>query len=279
MTAGGGGVAMRVMVEGRGYPGRFMDEPSDQKRAGPQVEDRPEVPSRPRGRVRITSLAGTVSALLMGLCFFLNWVEVSPRLGEAFRDGIEEAVAEKDEKSPVEEDFQALADTLASEGALTGMDLIHWVRTAGAFGREIKGPREREADAPTQRALVVARLLLNGLLFVGFLLAAYFVFHGFRRVTSPVLILCILVGTSAVVLAGGLHYAHHLVLDALGSAADGVANGIGSKVLLLGGAGLVLAGVFGVSARNFVRVYAGVACTAGALYVLTLRYFESGTLP
>ncbi len=234
--------------------------------------------TRPRGRIRLTSLAGTTAALLLGICFFLDWIEVDPRLGGVFRDGIDQAVAESDPPSPVETEFQKLGATLESQGALTGMDLIHWVRTAGAYGASLDG-RERAADAPTQRAWIVARLLLNVLLFVAFLLATYFVFHGFRRVTSPVLILCILVGALAVVLAGALHYAQDLVQDALGSAADGIATGPGAKVLLLGGAGLVLAGTFGVSGRNFYRVYAGAALTAGALYLLAVRFFDTGVLP
>jgi hypothetical protein len=273
-----------------------MDEPFDKKIAGPQgraaaaqppasspPETPPERPPETRpvrhGRRRLTSVVGTLAALLLGLCFFLPWIQVDPRLGEPFLRGIDESVAGLQEPGPVEQDFQQLAASLKEQGALTGMDLIYWVRTAGAFGDRIESAQERAADAPTQRVLVIARLLLNTLLFVALLLAAYFVFHGFRRVTAPILILCVLVGATAVVLAGGLHYAHHLVQDALGSAADGVANGPGSKVLLLGGAGLVLAGTFGVSGRNFIRVYAGVGLTAVGLYLLVLRYFETGTLP
>jgi hypothetical protein len=278
------------MPETRGYPDRLMDEPrtkpppepssdtSSGSVAHPDATD-PAPGARPGGRVRLTSVSGTLAALLLGLCFFLDWIRVDPALGEAFQRGIDEAVAEREQPSPVDEDFQALAETLHTEGALTGMDLIHWVRTAGAFGRSIEDPRERAADASTQRIFVVARLLLSALLLTAFLLAAYFVFHGFRRVTAPVLILCILVGATAVVLAGGLHYAHTLVQDALGSGADGVASGPGPKGLLLGGAGLVLAGTFGVSARNFIRVYLGVCLTVGALYLLGLTYFKTGSLP
>lgn len=257
-----------------------MSESADPKTDEAQtVSATTPVAARPRGRIRLTSVAGTVAALLLGICFFLEWIEVDPRLGSRFREGIDEAVADADTKGFVEEEFQKLGKTLEDQGALTGMDLIHWVRTASAYGATIEGKRERASDATTQRALLLARLLLNVLLFVAFLLATYFVFHGFRRVTSPVLILCILVGATAVVLAGGLHYAQDLVQDALGSAADGIATGPGAKVLLLGGAGLVLAGTFGVSGRNFFRVYAGVALTAGALYILVLRFFDTGALP
>ena len=258
-----------------------MQEPSDQNRAEPTGAEAQEAAAaeRRRGRIRLTSIAGTISGLLLGACFFLDWVQVAPSLGGVFREGIDEAVAEQRPKGHVEAEFQRLAETLEGQGALTGMDLIHWVRTAGAYGEGLEEARERASDAPTQRIVVLARLLLNVLLFVAFLLPVYFLFHGFRRATSPILILCILVGAVSVVLAGGLHYAHDLVRDALGSAADGVSTGVGSRLLLIGGAGLFLAGTFGVGMRNFVRVYAGAGCTAGALYLLALRYLETGSIP
>jgi len=271
-----------------------MEEPTKKSEPAPGADPAAaaDIPPRRRpGRVRLTSVAGTGAALLLGLCFFLEWVRVDPALGSRFRTGIDEAIAERaaevgegaqpaDETlSAVEEDFRTLAETLAEEGALTGMDLIYWVRTAGSFGRSIDSEQARAQDAKIQRALAVARVLLYALLSVAFLLAAYFLFHRFRRVTAPILILCVLIGATAVVLAGGLNYAHLLVQDALGADAEGVSAGPGLIALLVGGAGLVLAGVFGVSARNFYRVYIGAGIWGAALVLLGRRYFQTGSFP
>jgi len=257
-----------------------MQEPQDTpESAGPSRDD-PAGPSpRARGRVRVTSCAGTCAALLLGLCFFLDWVRVDPALGTRFLDGVEKAIAEKGEKTPVDEHFLTIGHTLENQGALTGMDIIFWVRSAGAFGETIESARARAEDQHTQRILVIARLLLYALLLVAFLLAAYFLFHRFRRATAPILILCILVGATAVVLAGGLHYAYGLVQDAIGGSAQGVSPGPGAKVLLAGGALLSLAGVFGVTGRNFYRVYVGAGVTAAGLVLLGQRFLQTGSLP
>lgn len=259
-----------------------MQKPQDTPESAADTATPAPAP-RHRGRVRVTSLAGTCAALLLGLCFFLDWVRVDPALGTHFLAGIEKAIAQKvdegGEKTVVDEHFLTIGHTLEDQGALTGMDIIFWVRSAGAFGQGIESPVARAEDARTQRILVIARILLYSLLLVAFLLAAYFLFHRFRRVTAPILILCILVGATAVVLAGGLHYAYELVQDALGGPAHGVSPGPGANVLLAGGALLALAGVFGVSGRNFYRVYVGAGVTALCLLLLGQRFLQTGSLP
>jgi len=251
-----------------------MNEPAAPQK--PLPDGGPSPAARPR--LRVTSFAGTLAALTLGICFFVDWVHVEPALGAKFLAGVRSALEERERPTQAERDFETLGETLVREGGLKGTDLLFWVRTARAHGAELDATAG-QAPSPMARNLTLVRLLLYGLPAGAFLLACYFIFHRFRRAKSPVLILCVLVGAGGVVLAGALNYGHALVTDALESAASGVSFGAGLSMLLFGGAGLMLAGLFGVNARNWLRVYVGTALTGAALALLALRYLDVGTLP
>ena len=253
-----------------------MNESADPQSSA--TDDVPAATPAPRPRLRVTSFAGTIAALLLGTCFFVDWVRVDRALGEKFLAGVREALEERDPPTATEKDFEVLGETMVREGALKGTDLIFWVRTAHTHGAQIDAA-SGNVDSAMARNLKLARVLLYGLPLGAFLLACYFIFHRFRRAKSPVLILCTLVGAAGVVLAGVLNYWHALVTGALEEAASGVSLGTGPKMLLFGGAGLMLAGIFGVNARNWLRVYLGTVLTGLALVLLVMRYLEAGMLP
>ncbi len=237
-----------------------------------------EPPHRRPGRVRVTGVTGALAALAVGASFFLAWITVEPALGREVRKDLDRALARADITPAVERDFTLLADTLASDAQLSGTDLIQWVRTATAYNAELdaKAAKVGPVDAAMQRRWQIARVVLYGLPICGFLLAAYFLFHRFRRAVSPILILSLLTGSTAVVLAGALDYSHALVQRTLGGAADDVHLGAGVLVLLAGGTLLTLAGIFGVSTRNWIRVYAGSVLTGACLVVMAVFYLKRG---
>ncbi len=236
-----------------------------------------EAPVRPR--MRVTGVAGALAALCVGVSFFLPWVHVAPQRAQQFQDAIHGAIKERDVPPAGAEDFKKLAATMVREGALRGTDFIHWVRTAKTLSAELDAAENPGLDAARhQRRLELVRLLLYGIPIAAFLLAAHFLFHRFRRARFPVLVLCILVGTAAVVLAGTLQFAHSFIGQALQQGAPAGGLAFGWNLLLVGGAALGLAGFFGVTARNWFRVYSISAATAAGLTFLALRYLEKGGL-
>ena len=116
-------------------------------------------------------------------------------------------------------------------------------------------------------AILLALVALGSLL-----LAGYFIGHRFHRARTPSLILAMIVGAAALVLAG-LH--DHL----LKFASEKTSPGLGFPVLLGGGAALCLAGIFGVTARNWWRVYGGALVTGVALIVSAWGYLVWGIQP
>ncbi|MDJ0522269.1 MAG: hypothetical protein QNJ90_09370 [Planctomycetota bacterium] len=243
-------------------------------------EQEPAVGDSPaRPRLRVTGIAGAVAALCVGLSFFLPWATVAPEHAQQFEAAVTKSIDERATPPAGGEDFRTLARTMVAEGALTGADFIHWVRTAKTFSAELDASANPGVDAGAHvRRLELVRVLLYGIPIAAFLLAAHFVFHRFRRARFPVLVLCILVGGASVVLAGTLQFAHGFMAQALPGGARGGSLAIGWNVLLVGGAVLGLAGFFGVSARNWFRTYVVSAITAAGLAFLALRYLETGGL-
>jgi hypothetical protein len=241
--------------------------------------DRP-LPLRPGG-ARVTGIVGTLGGLALGACFFLAWLSIDRGLGERFRDDVGRAVRRLDEPTQAERDLERLGGTLATEGVLTGADVILWVRTAESHHAALDegAGTVTPADAVMDRRLRVVRVVLYALPTLGFLLAAYFLFHRLRRVRSPILILCILTGLVAVALAGALEYAHAVLQGTVGEDSGAVRLGPGHAVLKVAGVGLALAGIFGVGARNWFRVYAGSVITAACLALIVWRYLQTGATP
>jgi len=232
-----------------------------------------------RPRLRLTGVAGALAALCVGASFFLPWVEVNPERARQFQDAVERDLSGRDPPPPGGAGFRRLATTMVEDGALKGTDFVLWVRAAKAFSAYLDTSENPGVEAQAhQRRLELARLLLYGIPVGALLLAAYFLFHRFRRARFPVLVLCILVGVASVVLAGALQFAHGFIEQTLRSGAPSGDLGMGWRLLLGGGAVLGLAGFFGVTTRNWFRVYVISALTAAGLAFLALRYLETGGL-
>lgn len=240
---------------------------------------RPEEPSAPtRGRVRLTSVAGAVASACLVLALFLDWVVVEPPLAQQFRADVTKALDDAEATSAARDDLRRLADTLAERHGLAGTDFILWVRSARAYTAEraAERPVADPVDQQTQRRLHLARILLYALPLAGFVLAAYFLVHRLRRARSPMLILCALTGALGILVAGGFDFVHHVLIATLGQAAVGVQLALGVWLMLGAGAVLLLVGLFGVTKKNWFRVYAGSAATAVCLALIASQYVQKG---
>ena len=238
----------------------------------------------PAARVRLTSVAGAAAAACLCASFFLPWVRVDRALADDFHATMERAVADRTPPSDGAREFLALAVHMRDEGGLRGVDVIHWVRASQSVGRDLdRAAASGLAAEEHQRRLALVLLLLYGMALAAFLLAAHFLVHRFRRARAPVLILCILTGLMAVVTAYILDFAQRFsagTLDQTGQPLVGHWELSGGWVCLLtGGALLTLAGVFGVRARNWFRVYVISGATAAGLALIALRYLETGAVP
>jgi hypothetical protein len=222
-------------------------------------------------RVRVTSVAGALASLALVGGIFLRWLEVKPEYAHALRAAVKREVERPGKPtSAAAKDYGRLAETLVTEGGLTGLDLWLWTRSARAYAAEIRGEAPG-ADTAYRRGTVAAALLV--LLAVGsLLLAGYFLGHRLHRARTPALILSMLVGSSALILAG----LHDHILE---FASEVTSPGPGFAILLGAGAMLALAGIFGVTAKNWWRAYAGTLLTGTALVVLAWGYLEWGILP
>ncbi len=236
-------------------------------------------PSEPPARhpVRLASLLGTFAAAALCLGWFLPWVEVDRRMADDFHATVTREIERRGEASPGAEEFLQIAETMQEQGALKGTDFIHWLRAGQTFSAELDEEINPGVQADEHvRRLRLVQYLLYGIPLAAFLLLAHFLMHRFRRARAPVLILAILTGLAALVTAATLDFTQAFIGDAIrhGSAT----LGHGWTCLLWGGAGMTVAGVFGVRPRNWFRVYVISAATAAALGVIALRYLESGGL-
>lgn len=228
----------------------------------------------------MTGLAGALAALCVGVSFFLPWVLIEPERAQQFLEAVNRDLDARETPPAGGEAFREIAQSMVDEGTLRGADLIRWVRTAQTFSAELDATMNPGVEAGAhQRRLELLRILLYGIPIGAFLLAAYFLFHRFRRARAPVLILCILVGVAAVVLAATCRFTHTFIGQALREGTSSSGLGHGWMALLAGGAVLGVAGFFGVSTRNWFRVYVASAATMAALAFLALRYLETGRLP
>jgi len=240
-------------------------------------------PEAPRARLRVTGIVGALAAVCVAGSFFLPWIHIGRGRAEQFLDAVNrDLTARQDAQEPPPaggEDFRALGETMVREGGLKGADLIRWVRTARTFSAELDATANRGVDADVhQRRLLLMRLLLYGIPIGALLLAAHFLFHRCRRARWPVLVLCILVGVAAVVLAATCQFTHSFLGQALHEGTMSSGLGSGWYLLLWGGAFLGLAGFFGVTARNWFRVYVASAATLVALGFLAYHFLETGKI-
>ncbi|MDF1700935.1 MAG: hypothetical protein P1V36_07225 [Planctomycetota bacterium] len=199
------------------------------------------------------------------------------RLAADFHATVTREIAEREKPSEGAADFLRIAETMQAQGALKGTDFIHWLRAGQTFSAELDAEVNPGVEAEAHlRRLRLVQYLLYGIPLAAFLLLAHFLMHRCRRARAPVLILAILTGLASIVTAATLDFTHRFIGDALHAGTASL--GWGWHGLLWGGAGLAIAGVFGVRPRNWFRVYVISTATAAALGVIALRYLETGGL-
>jgi hypothetical protein len=235
------------------------------------------VGEKERARVRWAAIFGTLGCLAIVVAWFLPWIYVP----EDKVDGVRRALAPGIKALPREgEDAGHAArwtvvDEAIEEGHFTGLDLFHWFRSAWALNRRYTGPDPLASTAGTwvrQRSFLLGAVVFALLPAVAFLMACYFLTHGFRRAASPMLILMTLVGCGAGMLTiAGMRLADMKTLP--------LPTGIGLQGTAAASVVLGLSGIFGVTARNWWRVYAGAAVTLVAVAVLAWAYVSGGAMP
>ncbi len=243
--------------------------------AAPDAAAAPEPPAkRP---VRLASIVGSLAAAALCAAWFLPWLRVDDAIARDFHATVEREIAKRETRSAGAEEFLQIAEAMVAQGALRGTDLIHWLRASQTFSSELDAEINPGVQAEQHlRRLRLVQYLLYGIPLGAFLLLAHFLIHRFRRARAPVLILANMTGGAAVVTAFALDFSTGLVGQAIERGEAAV--GIGWWLLVAGGSGLIVAGVFGVRVRNWWRVYFISAATAAALGVLALRYLETGGL-
>jgi hypothetical protein len=225
----------------------------------------------------MTSLFGSLAAACLCVAYFLPWVQVDATLAADFHATVTREIERREKPSEGAQEFLDVAETMLAEGALRGTDFIHWLRAGQSFSRDLDDEINPGVSADDHlRRLELVKILLYGLPLAAFLLATHFLMHRFRRARAPVLILAILTGLGAIVTAAVLDLTQAFIAPAL--IEEGAQLGVGWYVLLWGGVGLTVAGVFGVRPGNWFRVYVISAATAVALGVLALRYLQTGGL-
>lgn len=254
----------------------------------------------PRSRIRLTSVAATLAAIVVAGSFFLPWVAVPREEAEHFQAEMTRRLADSAEPLPpgVEaEDWRRLAALAAEQGEVSGIDIFYWARTAhattlayeraeaeaealdpGGLGSEggagdvpasSERPLSERLSSTVSRVLLLVAIALAGVSVGGVLVGLALLVGRLHHAPSPVLILALLTG----VLAVGIPAAYSIVAPALGFETHPRA---GLILLLPAGGVLLLAGVFGVRRRNWWRVLVGTLFTAGLLALLAWGYVASG---
>jgi hypothetical protein len=203
--------------------------------------------------------------------FFVDWVHVKPAEARRLQEAAEAQLT--GDTSEVAEHWRTLNREMVEKEAVSGLDVFSWTRAARAW----TAPRRPGETAPAseekaERAILVLAVLLASLPIGGAILGLYFLTHRFRRATSPVLILSMLLGVVAV----GIPALYRIGEGVVGQETD---PAIGLTALSLLGGVLLLVGAFGVKAENWWRVFAGALATGGALGVLGWVYVTSGIVP
>jgi hypothetical protein len=250
--------------------------------AAPSESPVPAAAAPRRPRIRLTAALGGIAAVAVAVGFFQDWVTVEEDTARKYREAQRERALSEFEPSPTTEDWKALADHLVEHGAIGGLDVFHWARTARREARLLREDADRAraradavaAPAPPygERALLVLAVLLAFVPVGGIFIAFYFLLHGLRRAKTPVLVLAMWVGAVAVAFPAGYRRIAEGVLDAETDPTTGL------SVLLVGGFALFLAGVFGVKAENWWRVFLGFLVVGALAGSLGYAYLQWGTV-
>jgi len=222
-------------------------------------------------------MSGALSCFAWCIAFFLPWIVFPP----AERVRIHQALAPEVEAlatghSDHAERYRILLATILDDGALSGLDLFHYARSALALNEDLLGPEPRDARADRpwmiRRTFRGAAWVLAALPILSLLLGLHFTLHGLRRARAPVLILATVLGC-----AGGALAISWLTFSE--SLAAGARTGFGLRAVLAASVAQACVGLFGVTSRNWWIVYLGVAITLLGLGSLATSYVGRGALP
>lgn len=230
----------------------------------------PQAAPRPR---RVAAVAGTVAGALLVTAFFVPYFGLDAADAGRLAEHIAAETAKRSVDVELGRDFTRVFEAAAQQGYVRLADIVHYARTAGRqrdnviYGGERSG-RARDRGAPGFERLLWLMLLLAAAPPLGAaLLGVYFVYHGWRRARSPMLILALLVGAAGLVFPAAYQYARYELAPHLVPAT-------GYWFAVAGAAGLALVALFGVTLRNWWRVYLGGAVTALGLALVAWAYLE-----
>ncbi len=234
-------------------------------------------PTRPPEvhRRRLSAVFGTLFGGVLFAACFVPWVKVDPAQAERVQKAVAVEIAGVAEPSRATRDFAQVFDTLGNTSSLSGVDLFQWCRAARGYRDSIRAGeagRARDLTRKIDRALLLFAIALAAIPIGGMLLGLYFLIHRFRRNRSPVLILAAIIGAIAITIAGAYERTINPIHEA-------VQPGLGFPLLLVGGAGFLLVATFGVTRRNWWRVYLGVGVTAAGLALMAYSFLQRGTVP
>lgn len=223
----------------------------------------------PRQPFRLCAVVGCLAAAAVLVGCFMPWLRVDGADAERIYAKIAAELEVRDvPAAPDEESRARQAEEMALQHSLTGLDLYAWFRSAGEARTRERGAA---SDEPLDRVLVLLRICLIALAAAAFLLIVYFAGQCFRRATSPLLILAFVEGLLALAM-GGIYEFLFTPMH------EGLEPGFGLHLLLLGGAGLLLISLFGVTRRNWWQVYAGSLLVTGGLVLFGYTWL-GGKLP
>jgi hypothetical protein len=236
-------------------------------------------PERADGRrpLRFAALVGAVASALWVVAFFLPWVEFPDGDRVRIRAALEPSIESLSTREPEHaERYRILLKQVVDEGHLTGLDLHHFARSALALNRTLIGtdPGGHDLDRPwvVQRALQSAEFGLLALPILGAFVALLLLARGFRRIGSPILALLVVLGLVATAVAvAWLRFGESL--------STGIGPGDGIRLALGASVAQACAGLFGVTAKTWWKVYAVALLVTGALAFFGQRYVTSGSLP
>jgi hypothetical protein len=253
-----------------------VQEPVPEAPAAAVSVDEP-VGEKERARVRWAAIFGFLGCIAIVVAWFLPWIYVPEdkvdEVRRALAPGIK-ALPREGPEAALSEQWKVV-DEAIEKGHFTGLDGFHWLRSAWALNRYYTGPDPLESSDGTwvrQRSFLVGAIVFAALPAVALLMTCYFLTHGFRRAAGPMLILMTLVGCGA----GALTIAWMRLSD---MKTLPLPTGIGLQGTAVASVVLALSGIFGVTSRNWWRVYTGAAVTLVALAVLAWAYVSGGTMP
>jgi hypothetical protein len=233
------------------------------------------VPAR-RDRVRLAAVLGALSSAVLVVAYFLPWIRIPENARPRVREALEPDLRAYEEVVPQHvSSYEVLIGEAEQRGTWSGLDLFVYSRAARGLGQAIlaagKQVSRGNEDMPVRtRRYLVAMVVLAGLPISALLLAVHFVAHGFRRARSPTLILLTVAGVVGMTVSlAYLRFAGQLdVVRAI--------TGEGLRATLAASVAQLACGVFGVTGRNWWRVYVGGLVTLVALAVFVWAYAWEG---